>query len=539
MHKPPVMRFTIAVGALVAAACVYDAPVKPTDNTITAATTSGSPSMAVTAPGSKVQSYIIDFSGNSLPADLDEQVASAGGVLTTSINQIGVAVAASDDPGFANRVGEIRGVFSIMPDVEVQWVDPRESMVGEEVSVEGIDVPQPEQLASVGAAESFRLVQWAPDAISAPAAWDAGATGAGARVAVLDGGIHSAHIDIAPRLDVARSRSFVPNALTPDPTDFVPFNADFQRRRAAPFPCDSADTFWHGTHVAGIIAAPANNLGTVGIAPNATLIGVKVLNCGSGSFSWILNGIVYAATPIEMGGAGADIINMSLGAGFPHQQRDTLGRLFRDETGHPINTAAGNALLARAIGKATTYAYQQGVTVIAAMGNDATDIDHTNDLMFLPAMSPHVIAVSATGPKGWALGATNVDRPASYTNFGQSAVDFAAPGGNDEFRPLNQLCSKPRIGGGPPVVQLCFAFDFVFAPVRGSGASTGSYSWAEGTSMAAPAVSGVAALIIGKFGRIGPAAVEARLRASADDLGKPGNDDFYGSGRVNALRAIQ
>jgi len=57
--------------------------------------------------------------------------------------------------------------------------------------------------------------------------------------------------------------------------------------------------------------------------------------------------------------------------------------------------------------------------------------------------------------------------------------------------------------------------------------------------MAAPAVSGVAALIIGKFGRIGPAAVEARLRHSADDLGTPGNDDFYGGGRVNALRAVQ
>jgi subtilisin family serine protease len=57
--------------------------------------------------------------------------------------------------------------------------------------------------------------------------------------------------------------------------------------------------------------------------------------------------------------------------------------------------------------------------------------------------------------------------------------------------------------------------------------------------MAAPAAAGVAALIVGKFGRIGPARVEARLRSSADDLGKPGNDDAYGMGRVNAFRAIQ
>jgi subtilisin family serine protease len=57
--------------------------------------------------------------------------------------------------------------------------------------------------------------------------------------------------------------------------------------------------------------------------------------------------------------------------------------------------------------------------------------------------------------------------------------------------------------------------------------------------MAAPAAAGVAALIVGKFGRIGPAQVEARLRSSSDDLGKPGNDDAYGMGRVNAFRAIQ
>jgi len=525
------MRFTIAIGAIVAAACVYDAPVTPNRNTTTAETFS-SPSMSVSAPGSETQSYIIDFTGNSLPTDLAAQVAKAGGVLTTTIDQIGVAVAASENPSFARRAWQIRGVFSVIRDIDVQWLDPRETAVGEELTVEEA-APPPEALAHVGAAETFRFVQWAPDAVSAPAAWHAGATGAGVRVAVLDGGIHSSHIDIAPNLDVAHSRSFVPDTLTPDLTDFVPFNFD-QRRDAGG--CRQPDTFWHGTHVAGIVAAPANNLGTVGIAPNATLIGVKVLHCGNGRFSWVMNAIVYAATPIARGGAGADVINMSLGAEFPHQSRDTLGRLLRDSTGRPINTAVGNALLARALGKATSYAYQQGVTVIASMGNSANDFDQTNDLMSLPAMSPHVIAVSATGPVGWALGATNVDRPASYTNFGQSAVDFAAPGGDFVYVPQNQVCSKPRIPSGT-VVQLCFAFDFVFSTVRGT--TNGSYNWAAGTSMAAPAVSGVAALIIGKYGRIGPAAVEARLRASADDLGKPGNDDFYGGGRVNALRAIQ
>ena len=328
-----------------------------------------------------------------------------------------------------------------------------------------------------------------------------------ARVAILDGGIRDTHIDIAPNLDVAHSRSFVTGQ---------PFN--FDQARDTLGVCRLTDTFWHGTHVAGIVGAPAQNAGIVGIAPNATLIGVKVLHCGSGSFGSVIAGIVYAATPIAEGGAGADVINMSLGAQFARQGR-------------------GAAQLAVALGKATTYAYQRGVTVVAALGNEATDLDHTANVVFLPAMSPHVIAVSATGPVGFALGATNYDRPASYTNFGQSAVDFAA-GGGDAALPGNASCSVPRNPSGS-ITTACWVFDLVIAPCRGGPASTSSYCFAAGTSMAAPAVSGVAALIIGKYGRVGPAEVERRLRQSADDLGKPGNDDFYGSGRVNAFRATQ
>ena len=87
------------------------------------------------------------------------------------------------------------------------------------------------------------------------------------------------------------------------------------------------------------------------------------------------------------------------------------------------------------------------------------------------------------------------------------------------------------------VAQFCWVMDMVMAPVRGT--SDGNYGWAAGTSMAAPAVSGVAALVIGKNGPMHPSQLETILRQSADDLGKPGNDDFYGRGRVNALRAVQ
>ncbi|MEO6445040.1 MAG: S8 family serine peptidase [Gemmatimonadaceae bacterium] len=468
------------VATLLVAACVQ------TDAT---APMVGAP---LTSSSSATSTYVILGGGNSLPANLAASVTAAGGSLTNAMGGIGVAIATSSDPAFASRAASIKGVQSVDADVVLNFEQPTTYGEVDEGSA-GASVAA----AGVGDVETFRALQWAPDAISAPAAWNAGYQGAGARVAILDGGIRSTHIDIAPNLDVARSASFVPGEA---------YNFDL-------------GTFWHGTHVAGIVAAPANNVGTVGIAPQATLIGVKVLHNGSGAFSWVMQGIYYAATPIAQGGAGANIINMSLGAGI-------------DGRGSAI------AHLLNALSRATSYARQNGVTVIASAGNSAADLDHTGNLVFVPAQSVGVIAVSATGPMGWALGSTDLDRPASYTNYGQSAITFAGPGG-DFALPGNQVCTKPRFPSGS-VVQFCWVMDMVMAPCRGSlPTSNGSYCWAAGTSMASPAVAGVAALIVGKYGPMEPAQLEAKLRQSADDLGKPGNDDFYGRGRVNAWRAVQ
>ena len=502
-----VLRTASIAGAIVAAACVEYAPISPAANTTDHAVTAGSPTMQLVAPAGTSKSYLINFSGTTLPADLAARVAEAGGALTTSFEQIGVALASSDDPGFAGRAAKISGVATVDEDIDVQWVRPERVLDAGEAVDDGMVTPA----ATFGTAETFRRAQWAPDAVHAPDAWDAGARGAGARVAVLDGGIRNTHIDIAPNLDVAHSVSFVSGQ---------PYN--FDQARDTLGVCRLNDTFWHGTHVAGIIAAPGGpgngNVGIVGVAPGATIIGVKVLHCGSGSFGQVIAGIVYAATPIAEGGAGADIINLSLGAQFDRQ-------------------GVGAAHLAAALGKATTYAFQRGTLVVAALGNEATDLDHTNNTVFLPAQSPHVVAVSATGPLDFAHGATNFDRPASYTNFGQSAVDFAGPGG-DFALPGNAVCALPRNPSGS-IVSSCWVFDMVIAPCRGSGSSNSSYCFAAGTSMASPAVAGVAALIVGQFGHIGPSAILQRLRQSADDINKPGNDDFAGGGRVNAFRAIQ
>src|SRR5690606_10060223 len=116
------------------------------------------------------------------------------------------------------------------------------------------------------ASETFGSIQWNIHAVEAPVAWDAGFTGNGVRVAVLDGGVNNNHVDLAGQVDEARSRSFATGDAC-----------------AAAYNCDTG-TFWHGTHVSGIIAAKANSIGTVGIAPEATIIGVKSLHGGTGSF---------------------------------------------------------------------------------------------------------------------------------------------------------------------------------------------------------------------------------------------------------------
>jgi len=498
--QPHVQRLAVAmlVGVAGVAGCRSEpsptGPVSPPD-----------PSVRVAGPTFQ---YLLGTRAGGLPADIDARTAAAGGTVIARVPQIGLAVVRTSDPGFRERISAA-AFADVAEDVVVQW-HPGERAAEPRLTV---DAPTMAQVLG-GSDETFFGLQWAPAAIHAPEAWAAGYAGRGARVAVVDGGIHSSHVDLAPNLDVAHSVSFALDAGG----NTIPFDQD-------------VGTFWHGTHVAGIVAAADNGVGSIGIAPQATLIGVKVLHNGSGSFGALIRGIVYAATPISEGGGGADIINLSLGAVLdPHGRGDVAAG---------ISSARDAAQLAAFLGKATTYAHQRGVVLLAAAGNgDASgvgiDFDHTNNLIGLPAQSPHVVAVSALGPVGWAQGATDFDRLASYSNFGQSLIGLGGPGGDFVF-PGNHPCSRPSPIG--PIVQPCWVFDLVLSTIRGG--TDADYGWAAGTSMATPAVAGVAALIVGKFGRIDPARVEAKLRAAADDLGKPGNDDAYGAGRVNALRAVQ
>lgn len=488
------LRLAIALtGLLVVAACTDQQ--EPTG-------TNATPEARVT--GRKSTPYVVVFA-NSRAAEVSAAIGRAGGKVRKLSAGAGLAtVDAGAD--FADRLRGSAGVKTVVPDRVVRWVGPGEQ-------VRQVAEPSAAGATPTGATERFFPIQWSLQAIHAPDAWATGQLGRGARVAILDGGIWDQNVDIAPNLDARRSTSFVPG---------VPFNFD-----------NDPDLFWHATHVAGIVAGADNNdnLGAIGVAPKATIIGVKVLDAGSGSFGQVIEGIIYAADRIKDGGAGADIINMSLGATFAR------------------SSDAGTLALIAALDQATTYAHEQGALVIASTGNGDNaghGIDHDNgNYITVPAQSAHVLAVSALAPEGYALGNEDFDDLASYSNFGTSIVDFAGPGGDSRLLSPNgsdPVCTlainpAPPLSPSSSIVQPCWVFDMVVSSCRGT--TTRNVCFAAGTSMSAPAVSGVAALIVGKYGSMSPAALEGRLAASSDDLGATGVDAIYGRGRVNAFRAVQ
>jgi serine protease len=288
-------------------------------------------------------------------------------------------------------------------------------------------------------------------------AWDA-STGAGVIVAVIDTGVAYENYDgymIAP--DLANT-CFVAGY------DFV--NGDTHPN----------DDEGHGTHVTGTIAQSTNNgVGIAGVAFDCSIMPIKVLGSdGSGYYSWIADGIYYAADN------GAQVISMSLGG---------------TSTSYVLEDALA-------------YAYEKNVTIVCSAGNGGPD----GDPGYPAAYDVYCIAV----------GATRYDETVSYYSTNGEYVDIAAPGGDI-------YVDQNGDGYGDGVLQQTH---------DGSDYTTFGYYFYQGTSMAAPHVSGVAALLISN-GVTGPDNVREALQSTAEDKGAVGYDPEYGWGIVDAYAALQ
>lgn len=438
--------------------------------------------------------HIVLFRGSGAPADFASQVAAAGGSIEYQ-HEVLAVVSGLDDA----RAAALTGVGEVQPDAEVS--------LNVEVAENEVSADLPASPTNPAGA-FFYPRQWHLWAIGANTAWAAGKLGSpNVTVAVLDTGIdrqRSPHADLAGRVDYARGRRFQTDQASCIPTGFL-FD-----------PTD--DLMFHGTHVASTISSNAS--AAAGVTSKVTLVPVKVLglvrdtrfdpptgpSCsgGSGSLSAVLSGVLYAAD------IDADVANMSLGGGF-----------YKMANGRYVGL----------INQVFNYAHRKGTLVVVAAGNEALDMDHDGPLLKTYCGVPNTLCVSATGPSKatTALVFENLDSFAGYSNYGRSGISVAAPGGTGSGSAAAQrqrgyvtaACSRSAVSAG---LTICQTGTFVIG--------------SNGTSMAAPHVSGLAALVVEQVGKDKPAQVKAIIEQSADDLWQPGTDPYYGKGRINVPRAL-
>lgn len=288
--------------------------------------------------------------------------------------------------------------------------------------------PNLRRVTALAASDPDVALQWALNAIDAYDAWDTATGSPEIQIAVIDTGVYRGHTDLYAH--------WLPG-----------FDTTINRR-------GGNDPYGHGTMVAGVANAEANNgLGIAGVAWDARTLPVRVVDRYGATSAYIAQGVMYAANQ------GAQVINISLtGPGWSRIERDAIN-----------------------------YAVAHGSVIIAAAGNSADAVPR------YPAAYDHVIAVASTNPD---------NTRADFSSYGPT-IDIAAPGRE------------------------------IYTTLRPN-----TYGYADGTSLAAPQVAGVAALVWSAGRATTPTGVTEAVLCTALDLGAPGRDDYFGRGLVQAAAAV-
>ncbi|MEU1032002.1 S8 family serine peptidase [Streptomyces mirabilis] len=317
--------------------------------------------------------------------------------------------------------------------------------------------------------------------MNVPGAWST-STGSGVTVAVIDTG-YVAHSDVAA--NIVAGYDFISDtavSVDGDGRDSNPADpGDYYAANECGSGIPASDSSWHGTHVAGTIAAvTGNNKGIAGIAYGAKISPLRVLGKCGGYDSDIIDAITWASggtvSGVPANANVAKVINMSLG---------------------------GSGACTSATQSAITAAVNRGTTVVVAAGND-----NDNAAGYSPASCNNVIAVAATGRSG---------SRASYSNYG-SIVDISAPGGDMSTATANGIYSTLNSGTKTP--------------------SSESYAYYQGTSMATPHIVGLVALMKSANSSLTPAQIETALKNNARAL--PGTcSGGCGAGLADATKTVQ